>query len=87
VEVGWTLLSGVMSTLEVDLKQMSHGLGLVSATLRCAYTLGNDMMNGCLGCGRAYLDANVGLVVDRGYVVMLALVLALWKDDRGVEGA
>jgi hypothetical protein len=33
---GRTLLSGVISTLELSLKQMSHDLALVSATLRCA---------------------------------------------------
>jgi hypothetical protein len=36
-----TLLSGVINTLELNLKQMSHDLAFVSATLRCAYTFGN----------------------------------------------
>ncbi len=49
---GQTLLSGVMRTLELSLKQMSHALAFVSATFRWAYTFGNDMVQGARGCER-----------------------------------
>jgi len=37
-----TLLSSVINTLELGRKHISHGLALVSATLRWAYTLENE---------------------------------------------
>lgn len=47
-----TFLSGVTSTLVLDLKHISHDLAAVSATLRCVYTLGKDAMSQ-EGCGRS----------------------------------
>lgn len=42
-----TRLSGVTSTLVLDLKHISHDLAAVSATFRCVYMLGKEAI-GCI---------------------------------------